>query len=164
MAHIDSEKLLIEDYDLHHYDFAGGFLSRPDDADKDAKDSFVVVHHFWARERAARDALVGWLKVLATRSRALDVAEGVQSCGVLRECNDLRMSTLWVRTRTEADFRKYQESEIYQSIVVTELKAGGKIVDKTELHKSQTFNGHIDKTPAVQQIGNHEINFGKVRG
>ncbi|KAF2179301.1 NAD(P)-binding protein [Zopfia rhizophila CBS 207.26] len=152
MAFVDAEKLLRQDYDLHHYDAIGGFLTREDDPDRDSKTSFVVVHHFWAVDNAMREALLGHLKGLARKARELPVGEGVQSCQVLRECSDMTLATLWVRTRTEAHFVKYRESETYQLIVGTELKSGGNVVAKSELHSSRAFNGHIDKTPIVEQI------------
>ncbi|PVH69788.1 hypothetical protein DL98DRAFT_623307 [Cadophora sp. DSE1049] len=74
MALVDSQKLLrheqgltSKDYDLKHYDQAGGYLTRGDDESKDGKDSFVA------------------------------------------------------------------------------LEAGGGLVEKTEVHRSKAFNGHIDK-------------------
>jgi hypothetical protein len=96
MATVDRESLLAEDYDLKHYDFANGWLSREDDKEKDAVDSFVAVHHFWAKERGLREALIGWLGHLAAKTRE-GPPGGVQSCAVLRECNDMRLATLWVR-------------------------------------------------------------------
>ncbi|KAF2501099.1 hypothetical protein BU16DRAFT_533816 [Lophium mytilinum] len=163
MGIVEREGLLGEDYDLKHYDFAGGWLTREDDAEKDAQDSYVAVHHFWAKERGRREALIGWLLALAGKARE-EVAGGVQSAAVLRECNDLRLATLWVRTRSKAEFEKYQASEVYKEIIGGELKEGGSVVGKVELHTSQNFIGHIDKTPAVKQVGSHEINFGRVRG
>ncbi|OCL06316.1 hypothetical protein AOQ84DRAFT_378748 [Glonium stellatum] len=146
MAFVDSENLLKQDYDLHHYDLAGGWLTRAGDADPDSKESFVVVHHFWAKDKVLRDALLGWLNVLAKKTLVGPLGEwGVQSCGVLRECNDQRLATLWVRTKTESDFKKYQASGLHQDILANELKSGGHIIARTELHRSKTFNGHIDQ-------------------
>ncbi|KAJ2898108.1 hypothetical protein MKZ38_004167 [Zalerion maritima] len=164
MSLVDSERLLAEDYDLHHYDLAGGFLSRSDDEGKNRKDGFVAVLHFWAKERQVREVLVGWLNVLARKTREEDAGNGVQSCAVLRECNDLRMATLWLRTTSKAAFEKFQTCASYKAIVDDELEADGKLVERTEMHRSQAFIGHIDKTPLVEQLGTHEINFGRVKG
>lgn len=98
MSKVDEDKLLKEDYDLHHYDLVGGFLSRPDDDTKDSKTSFVAVLHFWAKDRAAREAVIGCLGAVSASAKQLPLKNGVQSCSVLRECNDLTLSTLWIRS------------------------------------------------------------------
>jgi hypothetical protein len=71
---------------------------------------------------------------------------------------------IYLRTRSKAEFEKFQASDLYKQIVGGELKEGGSVVENFELNTSQNFIGHIDKTPAVKQIGSHEINFSRVKG
>lgn len=173
MAMVDGENLLkheqglaSRDYDLYHYDFAGGWLKRDDDKERDSKTSYVVVHHFWAKE-GKRDELIHGLSVLAEETKEAQGTYGVvQSCGVLQEVRDVTMATLWLRcvppgdlgtsmqvtdhdyrTKTETDFKTYQSSNLYRKAVTEDLKEGGAVVAKTELHHAQNFNGHIDAAP-----------------
>lgn len=104
MALVDKDKLLktkqglgSPDYDLHHYDEFGGFLTRGNDADKYSKTSHVAVHHFWAKE-GKRDELLRRLVAFAEKTKEGQRADGpVQSALVLKECNDMSLETLWVR-------------------------------------------------------------------
>jgi hypothetical protein len=99
MALVDSDELLRNeqgltsgDYDLHHYDWAGGWLKRTDDPDRDAKTSQVAVYHFWATDEARRvDLIASFLDA----SKGLEGA--LQSFGILKEVRDEKMVTLWVR-------------------------------------------------------------------
>lgn len=86
------------DYDLHHYDLAGGWLKREDDPGKDSRDSAVAVVYFWAAEEGRREEVVRSLEgfAKAQRERAVGEAE-LQSCAVLREVMDRRLATLWLR-------------------------------------------------------------------
>lgn len=102
MALVDGDKLLktvqgleSPDYDLHHYDWYGGFLTREEDADKYAKNSHVAVHHFWTKE-GKREELLGILLGFAEGTK---IQEGVsvQSAAVLKEVNDMNLATLWIR-------------------------------------------------------------------
>jgi hypothetical protein len=91
---VEEENLLPNSYNLYYYDFAGGWLTRDDDIDKDLKSSHVVVHHFWPG-KGNRDKLVQSLLELADLSK-LPVLN-VQSCAVLVECDDNILVTLWLR-------------------------------------------------------------------
>lgn len=99
MALVDSDKLLrneqglaSRDYDLHHYDWAGGWLKRTDDPERDAKTSHVAVYHFWATDKARRaDLITSFLDA----SKSFDGA--LQSFGILKEVRDEKMLTLWMR-------------------------------------------------------------------
>lgn len=100
MALVDQDQLLkheqglaSRDYDLHHYDDAGGWYTKEDDPKKNSKISHVVVHHFFA-QAGKREDVIQLLNGLAEKSKTVT---GVQSCGVLRECNDKSLVTLWVR-------------------------------------------------------------------
>lgn len=97
MAFVDTEKLLREDYDLHHYDAFGGFLKRDEDPERDSKTGFVAVYHFWVKDKELREAVLGLLRSLASKTRNSTAGDAVQSCQVLRECNDETMATLWLR-------------------------------------------------------------------
>ncbi|TVY42036.1 hypothetical protein LSUB1_G002991 [Lachnellula subtilissima] len=100
MALVDQDQLLkheqglaSRDYDLYHYDDAGGWYTKEDDPEKHSKTSHVVVHHFFA-QAGKRENVIRLLGGLAEISKTVI---GVQSCGVLRECNDKSLVTLWVR-------------------------------------------------------------------
>lgn len=103
MKKVDDDKLLRHvqglgspDYDLHYYDMHYGFLTRADDPDANAKDSFVVVLHFWALE-GRRKQLLGTLSVGIDQVQA-SKNEGVQSFAVLKECLDVNMASLYIRS------------------------------------------------------------------
>lgn len=86
------------DYDLHHYDMAGGWLKRDDDSGKDSRDSAVAVVHFWAAGEGEREEVVRILEWFAKAQRERVVGEGgLQSCAVLREVMDRSLVTLWLR-------------------------------------------------------------------
>lgn len=97
MSLIDEDNLLRNiqgfpspDYDLHYYDFEGGWLTREDDPLRDSKESFVAVVHFWAKE-GKRKEVMKKLGDFAT------CASSLQSCAVLKECMDANLTTLWLR-------------------------------------------------------------------
>jgi hypothetical protein len=103
MALVDSDKLLkneqglaSRDYDLHHYDSAGGWLTKEDDPEKDSKTSYVVVHHFFAQP-GKRQEIILWLNAFAEEAKGV---KGVQSSAVLQEINDNSLMTLWLRYDT----------------------------------------------------------------
>lgn len=96
---VDADKLLrteqglaSPDYDLHHYDWAGGWLKWPDDPDRDSRTSLVAVVHFWAPNEAARVDLINFLLAASN-----DFKGSLQSFGVLKEVRDQKMVTLWLR-------------------------------------------------------------------
>ncbi|EXJ87560.1 hypothetical protein A1O3_04520 [Capronia epimyces CBS 606.96] len=148
MRKVDEDKLLRNvqglgspDYDLHHYDLAGGFVKRSDDKDADATDSFVAVVHFWAAAQGKRKQLLG---VLADAADAVKDAEKspaitVQSFAVLKELSDFTLATVYIRTRTQADWEKFQATKIWKDLLET-VKP---ITAKQEVHRSQSFIGHI---------------------
>ncbi|KAJ5379388.1 hypothetical protein N7509_012507 [Penicillium cosmopolitanum] len=99
MALVDSDKLLrneqglaSRDYDLHHYDWAGGWLKRTDDPERDGKTSHIAIYHFWATDKTRRADLI---MTFLDASKNLDGA--LQSFGILKEVRDEKMLTLWVR-------------------------------------------------------------------
>jgi hypothetical protein len=105
MKKVDEDKLLRHvqglgspDYDLHYYDFHEGFLTRVEDKDKNAKDSFVAVVHFWAPE-GRRKQLLGTLSAGADRVQASESSGAVtiQSFAVLKESLDVNMASLYIR-------------------------------------------------------------------
>jgi hypothetical protein len=105
MKKVDEDKLLRHvqglgspDYDLHYFDFHYGFLTRADDKDKDSKDSFVVVIHFWAPE-GHRKQLLGALSDGADNIRASENGTSIkiQSFAVLKESLDVNMASLYIR-------------------------------------------------------------------
>ena len=105
MRKVDEDKLLRNvqglgspDYDLGHYDFFGGFVTRKDDNDRDTKDSFVAVVKFWAT-LGRRKQLLGLLADCADRVKELEMgpSPAVQSCVVLKEVNDLNLATVYIR-------------------------------------------------------------------
>jgi hypothetical protein len=49
------------------------------------------------------------------------------------------------RTKTEKEFDEFKVWDRYKGVVDVELKSGGDLVEKTEVHRSKAFNGHIDK-------------------
>lgn len=99
MELVDADKLLrteqglaSPDYDLHHCDWAGGWLKRPDDLNRNSKTSIVDVVHFWTPHKAAR---VDLINLLVESSKDFEVS--LQSFGVLKEVRDEKMVTLWLR-------------------------------------------------------------------
>ncbi|KAI1617870.1 hypothetical protein EDD36DRAFT_14975 [Exophiala viscosa] len=144
MRKVDEDKLLrtvqgigSPDYDLHHYDFFSGFLTRKDDQDRDAQDSFVTVVHFWASE-GRRKQLLG---ILADSADKIKSAEMVQSFAVLKEVNDFHLATIYIRSRSQEAWERFETSEIYRDLVADAKP----ITTKTETHRSQAFIGHIDQ-------------------
>ncbi|KKA18128.1 hypothetical protein T310_7923 [Rasamsonia emersonii CBS 393.64] len=152
MALVDADQLLrheqglaSRDYDLHHYDWAGGWLKRGDDPDRDSKTSHVVVYHFWAVDKDCRAELMTALGNFATETKDSQGPSGtLQSCAVLKECRDETMTTLWLRTKTAEDFNLLHSSERFQAL----LASVKPIVARTEIHQSKAFNGHLDLKPA----------------
>ena len=108
MQLVDEHKLLRHvqglgspDYDLHYYDMVAGFLTRTDDRNKDSKNSFVTVVHFWAFE-GKRKHLIGALSGFAARiyageSAEVDTGIKIQSFAVLKESLDVNMASLYTR-------------------------------------------------------------------
>lgn len=87
------------DYDIHYFDMFGGFLSRKDDRERDAKDSFVVVVHFWAHD-GKRKQLLRSLTDFADRIREREEGGGaikVQSFAVFRESLEVDIASLYIR-------------------------------------------------------------------
>jgi len=149
MALVDKDQLLkheqglsSRDYDLHHYDQVGGWFKRAECAENDSTASYVVVYHFFARE-GSRVEVIRLLSELAEVSRHM---EGIQSCGVLRECNDASLATLWLRpsASTQQNLQQFQLSESYSDIIATRLTPGNSYVVKVEVHNSKAFIGHIN--------------------
>ncbi|CZR69251.1 uncharacterized protein PAC_19151 [Phialocephala subalpina] len=180
MALVDSDKLLrneqgltSKDYDLKHYDQAGGYLTREDDEEKNRKDSFIAVIHFWVKGGGSGD-VINKLGNLADATKELGLEVMIQSCAVFKGVWDQNLVTLWVRsvsstylpktyttcvfffialltvagssrTKTEKDFDAFKAWDRYKTVVDGELKSGGDLIGKTEVHRSKAFNGHIDK-------------------
>jgi hypothetical protein len=107
MALVDKDKLLKNvqglgspDYDLHHYDLAGGWLTLENDADKDSKTSHVAVHHFWTKD-GQRDDIIKRLTKFSedAKTEHRTTPTRVQSCAVLKECvyKHVNLATLWLR-------------------------------------------------------------------
>ncbi|OQU94461.1 hypothetical protein CLAIMM_00815 [Cladophialophora immunda] len=155
MQKVDEDKLLRHvqglgspDYDLHYYDMHHGFLTRSDDKDKDAKDSFVVVVHFWAPE-GRRKELLGTLSCSADRVKASETSSvTIQSFAVLKECLDVNMASLYIRTRSRKDWETFQSSAIFKEI----LEGIKPVNQKQEIHRSQAFNGHIDQVAPIGPV------------
>jgi len=151
MAFVDNEKLLAQDYDLHHYLEVGGWITREDDPNKDSKTSHVAVLHFFAKD-GERDQIIEKLKELAEVVK--EVKPIISSFGILKEVEDKQFNivdknnlvSLWLRTDTPELFKAFEGSEPYK--VIESLK---KACTKTELHQSKTFNGHIDVKPLIEQ-------------
>ncbi|OAL25783.1 hypothetical protein AYO20_10338 [Fonsecaea nubica] len=156
MKKVDEDKLLRHvqglgspDYDLHYYDMYYGFLSRPDDKDKDAKDSFVVVIHFWS-PAGRRKQLLGALSGGADRVRASENSPNItiQSFAVLKECLDVNMASLYIRSRSKQDWETFQSSDLFKQI----LDDAAPTNEKSKIHRSQAFNGHIDQQPPIGPV------------
>lgn len=105
MRKVDEDKLLRNvqglgspDYDLRHYNLCGGFVTRQDDKDRDAQDSFVAVVHFSASP-GRRKQLLGMLADSADRVKAAETGPliAVQSFAVLKEVNDFNLATVYIR-------------------------------------------------------------------
>jgi hypothetical protein len=94
MERIHTEKLLGQDYDLHHYNLVGGWLKRPLDPQADSKTSHVAVLHFYTRE-GIRDQVIEQLEALG--KEALENVPSVSSFGILKGLNDENLVTVWLR-------------------------------------------------------------------
>jgi hypothetical protein len=174
MAKVDADELLRHqqglaspDYDLHHYDWAGGWLKRDNDPYRDSTTSHVAVYHFWVKEPTQRGELLSELRKFAADQKGLP--DGLlQSCGLLKECRDDKMLTVWLRyvhnfdqqrycnlsadvffllslfRTTSADgFERLFSSSSFQWL----LAKISPMVDKKEIHRSKSFNGHLDMKP-----------------
>jgi hypothetical protein len=105
MKLVDADELLRNeqglaspDYDLHHYDFEGGWLKRDDDPDRDSKTSHVAVYHFWATEEGKRAEFLTRLVSFAKETKGIQGRDGaIQSFAILKECRDYTLTTLWLR-------------------------------------------------------------------
>jgi hypothetical protein len=102
MAKVDADKLLRHqqglgspDYDLHHYDWAGGWLKRDEDPDRDSTTSHVAVCHFWAKVPSQREGILKELERFAADQNLQTSL--LHSCGLLKECRDETMLTMWLR-------------------------------------------------------------------
>ncbi|KAK2764667.1 hypothetical protein CKAH01_04832 [Colletotrichum kahawae] len=144
------------DYDLHHYDFAGGWLKREDDDFKDSKDSAVAVVHFWTSDKD-RALVIQRLNDFAASRRATKSNQGsLQSCGVLKEVMQPNLTTLWLRyetwlnavgyisARSQEDLKSHLVSEEYKDLLASVESV---LSSRVETHLSQSFNGHIDQKP-----------------
>ncbi|CAI4218723.1 unnamed protein product [Parascedosporium putredinis] len=148
MALVDSDALLrtkqglgSPDYDLHHYDEEAGFLKRQDDPDRHSTDSHVAVYHFWAADEAGRTRVLEALSRFATDAETSQGASGsIQSALVLKECRDLKLATLWLRVKTGDAFKALEASGLLADLL-GEVKG---LCEKTELHQSSSFGGHLD--------------------
>jgi hypothetical protein len=105
MRKVDEDRLLRNvqglgspDYDLHHYNLVSGFVTRQDDSDRAAQDSFVAVVHFWASP-GRRKQLLGILADSADRVKAAETGPSIaiQSFAVLKEVNDFSLATVYIR-------------------------------------------------------------------
>ncbi|CAI0648113.1 unnamed protein product, partial [Colletotrichum noveboracense] len=135
------------DYDLHHYDFAGGWLKREDDDYKDSKDSAVAVVDFWTSERD-RSLVIDRLTDFAASRRAIKFNQGsLQSCGVLKEVMQPNLTTLWLRT--PEDLKSHLVSEEYKDLLASVEPV---LSLRVETHLSQSFNGHIDQRPVTHDV------------
>ncbi|KAL4810600.1 hypothetical protein BDV18DRAFT_127704 [Aspergillus unguis] len=149
MAKVDADELLRHqqglaspDYDLHHYDWAGGWLKRDDDPDRDSITSHVTVYHFWVKDPSQRGQLLQALTDFASQHKNGPLGS-VQSFGLLKECRDEKMLTVWLRCKTAQDYEQLHSSDTFQSL----LARTKSIVAKTERHHSKSFNGHLDLKP-----------------
>ncbi|KAM5357123.1 hypothetical protein ACJZ2D_016595 [Fusarium nematophilum] len=144
MALVDQDKLLKDvqglgspDYDLHHYDQVSGYLKRADDDESDSTTSYVVVFHYWANDEAQRGEVLRKLSEFAAQS--LKVQSPIQSALVLKECRDNTLATLWSRFKSSKDWKAFEQSTTIEALA-TGLKP---YCSSTEVHQSQSFNGHL---------------------
>ncbi|TVY41216.1 hypothetical protein LOCC1_G005707 [Lachnellula occidentalis] len=101
---IDKDELLAtqqgldsSDYDLHHYDEAGGWVKRADDPEKDSKTSHQAAFHFYSKPED-REEVLRKLVAFADGLKDTQGATGpVQSALVLKEVRIPTMATLWLR-------------------------------------------------------------------
>ncbi|KAK7207377.1 hypothetical protein BZA70DRAFT_11994 [Myxozyma melibiosi] len=123
------------DYDLYHYDQYGGYLKKPDDKDKDSVTSHVAVHHFWAKDPADQTKILDALNKFSESTKSV---EGVQSALVLKAIVVPELATLWIRTKTQDDYKSFEPK---LAALASELKP---LISKTEVYQSRSFIGHLD--------------------
>lgn len=56
-----------------------------------------------------------------------------------------RLTHIVCRIKSLDDFKKFKDLNIYQGFILKDLKAGGELVKKVEVHLSAAFIGHLDK-------------------
>lgn len=139
---MDADKLLKNvqglgspDYDLYHYDEAGGFLTKKEDPDKDSKTSHVAVYHFWTTDASKRSELLSELNAFADQHKSVDT---LQSALVLKAIVIPELATLWIRTKTQADYKAFEPE------LATLTKKLAPITAKVEVNQSRSFIGHLD--------------------
>ncbi|KAJ0413484.1 hypothetical protein BJY00DRAFT_306285 [Aspergillus carlsbadensis] len=142
MALVDADKLLrtqqgltSPDYDLHHYDWAGGWLKRAEDPERDSTTSLVAAIHFWADSETTRADLIATLGTAAK-----DFTHSAQSFGILKEVKDERMVTLWLRAKSPEHYEALESSSAFRGL----MARANEISTKTEVHLSRAFVGHLD--------------------
>jgi len=85
------------DYDLHHYDEAGGWVKRADDPEKDSKTSHQAAFQFYSKPED-RDEVLQKLVAFADGLKETQGPTGpIQSALVLKEVRVPTMATLWLR-------------------------------------------------------------------
>ncbi|KAI1845520.1 hypothetical protein JX265_011629 [Neoarthrinium moseri] len=143
MQKVDNDRLLRHvqglgspDYDLKYYDYHAGFLKRPDDPDRDATDSFVVIIHL-SSGLGRRKQVLGLLADSADAVRS-EKSMSVQSFAVLKEVMQENLCSVYIRS-----WESLQATPTYQHLIA-ELERNEVTV---EVHRSQAFNGHIDQEP-----------------
>jgi len=145
MKIVDDEKLLAEDYDLKHYEFAGGWLKKPNTVGADNKNAFFVFTHVYTANNK-RDQMISRLNNLASD---LHGEENVWSCGILKALNDQTLVSIFSRFPNGSARDGIESSKVWKEVF--KQAEVDKIVTRWTSHAAIAFNGHIDVTPICEQ-------------
>ncbi|TVY28432.1 hypothetical protein LHYA1_G002851 [Lachnellula hyalina] len=124
------------DYDLHHYDEAGGWVKRADDPEKDSKTSHQAAFQFYSKPED-RDEVLQKLVAFADGLKETQGPTGpIQSALILKEVRVPTMATLWLRTE---DFKAFQSSGPLPKLL-EDLKP---LTTELVLRQAQSWAGHL---------------------
>lgn len=55
------------------------------------------------------------------------------------------LTNLVCRLKSFSDLEKFKDLDLYQNVIAKDLKAGGELIEKVEVHHSTAFDGYLNK-------------------